>query len=141
MSNAKKSNKGYCIFAFGAKTMKGISKRSIEAALMKIVKEANQDLQYVVVGTVRDTDKAVYSVCRKKHLPVASVPSDFEKFSISAEHIRNGLALKFFKPKHVLVMHTDPEEESVVKSLLTWAKNHDADVTMLPPKKVEVKKK
>ena len=130
----KKRNKGFCIFAFGAKKMQGISKRSIESALVKMVSDADEDLCYVITGSVRETEKAVYFVCRKRHFPVTTIPADFEKFSVNAEHLRNGAVLAYFKPSKILIAHTEPEEESVVKALLSWAKKNGSEVTVIPKK-------
>lgn len=136
----KRKGKGYCVFFFGAKKMKGFSRRAISLALTKVTgSERGNDLNYVVMGNVRETEKTAYSICRNCHLPVVLIPADFEKFSVSAEHLRNGLALKFFKPTVILMAHTDPEEESVAKSVLTWAKNHSAQVIYIG-KKAEEKK-
>ena len=139
----KRKGRGFCIFAFGQKKMKGINKRSVESALMRMFSDHDgdrvPDLCYLVLGNVRETEKIVYAYARRHHIPVALVPSDFEKFSISAEHLRNGVALKFFKPSKVLMVHLDPEEEPTARSVLTWAKHNNAQVVRVP-KPVEKEK-
>lgn len=132
----QKKRRGYCIFAFGARHMKGLNKRSIEAAILKIVRNIpeGESLSYVVLGNVRETEKTIYALCRKHHLSVALVPSDFEKFSINAEGLRNGLALQFFKPATILLAHPDPDEASENKPIMRWAKNHGATVVKVGPK-------
>src|ERR1700677_267017 len=123
----KKRSKGFCVFVFGAKKMKGLNRRSISLALTKMAGGGSEteDLSYVVMGNVRETEKIAYSICRKCHLPVAIVPADFEKFSGSAEYLRNGLAWKFFKPSGVVLIYKDEKEvleESQALSILRWAK-------------------
>ena len=135
----KRKGKGYCVFVTGAKLMKGLKKTDIQKALRRLT-EDEENLDYVIVGNVRETEKYVYSLCRKLHLPVAIIPADFEAHNINAEYFRNGFALKFFKPAKILIAHLEPEEESKIKVIFTWAKNHNSEITVVGPQKVGKKK-
>jgi len=138
---AKRKGKGYCVFVTGAKSMKGIRKTDIAKALRKLTDD-RENLDYVIVGNVRETEKVAYTQVRKMHLPVVIVPADYEAHGpINAEYFRNGFALKFFKPTKILIAHLEPEEESKIKTIFTWARNHNAEVTVVgPEKKVKVNK-
>jgi hypothetical protein len=137
--------KGFCLFAFGAKQMKGLSRRTIQAVLLRAVPgtESEETLSYVVMGNVRETEKVIYSICRKNHLPVAIIPADFERWSGSAEHLRNGTVERFFKPSAVVMAYADEEqaeEESVALAILRWARSAHVPVSFCGVKKVKEKK-
>ena len=134
----KQSRKrGFCVFAFGAKSMQGLSRRGIQASLLRAAKSIEETLSYVVMGNVRETEKVIYSICRKNHLPVAIIPADFEKWGGSAEYLRNGLALKFFKPSVVVMAYTEEkaEEETVALSIIKWARAAQVPVVFCGSKK------
>jgi hypothetical protein len=137
--------RGFTIFAFGAKQMKGLSRRTIQAVLLRtvnLVEEGQGLLSYVVMGNVRETEKVIYSICRKNHLPVAVIPADFESWTISAEHLRNGMVQKFFKPSVVVMAYANEEqaeEESVALAILRWARSAHVPVSFCGVKKAKEK--
>jgi hypothetical protein len=127
--------KGYTVFAFGAKKMKGLNKKTITAALNKIIRDAEQkeNLSFVIMGNVRETEKVIYQICRKNHLPIAIIPADFEQWSYNAELLRNGSVQKFFKPSVLLMAFPNEEaieEDGTARHLANWARKNKIPIVM-----------
>ena len=138
----RSKNKEFCLLICGSKQWTGI--KIVEQTLKKILADAKdngEELLYIVMGNNRESEKVAYKAVRKLHLKCAILPADFERHGINAEVFRNGSLLAYFKPKKILMLHETPEDDPLTKTILRWARGHDAIVTRLPVPKKNIAKK